>query len=103
MFSAKLPPEADVGINLKQQEDKKMPVFTGTIRYNPLAPNQTSSFLVENGGFQSSLIRTGMNRAQTANQLFFGLHKGNGAPLQVTGTRTQSPSGAPTIVFTSAS
>lgn len=79
-----------------------MPSFNGTLSYNPPAPNQTSSFLVENGGFTSLLVRAGLNPAQTANQLFFGFHKGNNAPLTVTGNRKQSPTGENLIVFTSA-
>lgn len=77
-----------------------MPVFNGNVRYNPPAPNQTSAFLVENGGVTSLLIKQGLSPAATANHLFFGLHKGNNAPLQVNGVR--QPGGA-TIVFTTAS
>ena len=80
-----------------------MPSFKGSVSYNPPAPNQTRSFLIENGGFTSLLIKAGLSPAQTANHLFFGLHKGNGAPLKVTGVRGQTPDGANTIVFTSAS
>ena len=80
-----------------------MPSFSGTLSYNPLAPNQTSSFLVENGGFTSLLVRAGLNPAQTANQLYFGFHKGNFAPLTVNGNRTVSPTGANVIIFTTAS
>lgn len=77
--------------------------FSGRLIYSPPAPNQTSSFLVENGGFTSLLVRSGLNPTQTANHLFLGLHKGNNAPLIVSGNRTQSPTGGPVIVFTSAS
>jgi hypothetical protein len=86
----------------RQKERRKMPVFNGTVRYNPPAPNQTSSFLVENGGATSLLIKQGLSPAATANHLFFGLHKGNNAPLQVSGVRQPGPNGGAAIVFTTA-
>jgi hypothetical protein len=76
-----------------------MPPFNGTVDYDPPAPNQLRSFLVENGGFRSLLVRVGANPTQTANLLFNGLGKGNGAQLQVDGVR----SGSNVILFTSAS
>lgn len=82
---------------------KKMPIFKGTVSYTPPAPNQTSSFLIENGGFTSLLIKQGLDAAATANHIFFGLHKGNGVPLTANGVRQQGPSGENMIVFTAAS
>jgi len=80
-----------------------MPDFNGTVNYNPPAPNQLSSFLVEAGGFTSLLIRLGTSPTQTANQLFIGMGKDNGDQLQVTGVRSKAPNGPNVIVFTQAS